>query len=155
MDECTTLPHGPGETTATCFVNIEGREDRLPLQLKGVAVGPMAVFSYDVLDVGDTFVNAVHQYEAGRLSTTSSRLTFNLLVLLLLLFLLLPLLLFFFLLLLLLLLFLLLLLLLPLSSASSSSSSILLLLLFCSCSSSSSSSSSSPSACLCGHLTCT
>ena len=56
-------PHGPGENTATCFVNIEGREDRLPLTLKGVAVGPMAVFSYDVLDVGDTFVNAVHQYE--------------------------------------------------------------------------------------------
>ena len=31
--------------------------------IKGVGVGPMAVFSYDVLDVGDTFVNAVHQYE--------------------------------------------------------------------------------------------
>ena len=44
-------------------VDVEGREDRLPLLLKGHAVGPIAVFTYDALEVGDVFIGAVHQYE--------------------------------------------------------------------------------------------
>ena len=38
---------------ATAYVDVEGREDRLPLVLKGHAVGPIAVFTYDALEVGD------------------------------------------------------------------------------------------------------
>ena len=56
-------PDDAGETFATCFVDVEGREDRLPLAFRGQAVGPLAVFNYDALEVGDVFVGAVHQYE--------------------------------------------------------------------------------------------
>ena len=56
-------PGDAGETFATCFVDVEGREDRLPLAFRGQAVGPLAVFNYDALEVGDVFVGAVHQYE--------------------------------------------------------------------------------------------
>ena len=59
----TFHPDDAGETFATCFVHVEGREDRLPLAFRGQAVGPLAVFNYDALEVGDVFVGAVHQYE--------------------------------------------------------------------------------------------
>jgi hydrocephalus-inducing protein len=59
----TFHPDDAGETFATCFVDVEGREDRLPLAFRGQAVGPLAVFNYDALEVGDVFVGAVHQYE--------------------------------------------------------------------------------------------
>jgi hypothetical protein len=45
------------------FVEVEGRETRLPLFLKGQAVGPLVVFNYDALEVGNVFVGAAHQYE--------------------------------------------------------------------------------------------
>ena len=31
---------------------------------QGIGIGPKAAFSYDELDVGDIFVESVHQYEA-------------------------------------------------------------------------------------------
>ena len=56
-------PTHAGERTATLWVETQGREDRLPMQLRGQAVGPLAVFAYDALEVGEIFVGAVHQYE--------------------------------------------------------------------------------------------
>ena len=56
-------PKSSGRRMATAYVDVEGREDRLPLSLKGHAVGPIAVFTYDALEVGDVFIGAVHQYE--------------------------------------------------------------------------------------------
>ena len=56
-------PTDSGEHVATCFVDVEGREERLPMVLRGQAVGPLAVFAYDALEIGDIFVGAVHQYE--------------------------------------------------------------------------------------------
>lgn len=48
----------------TCaFVDVQGRESRIPIVIRGRGLGPEAVFSYDVLDVGDTFINTMHQYE--------------------------------------------------------------------------------------------
>ena len=74
------------------YCSIVGRAERLPLLLKGplaspllralacacksgtgpgnvdvsqgIGIGPKAAFSYDELDVGDIFVESVHQYEA-------------------------------------------------------------------------------------------
>lgn len=48
----------------TCaFIDVQGRELRIPITIQGRGLGPEAVFSYDVLDVGDTFINTMHQYE--------------------------------------------------------------------------------------------
>jgi hydrocephalus-inducing protein len=44
-------------------VQVAGREARLPLQLRGNGIGPKAVFSSDVIDIGDVFVTSVHKYE--------------------------------------------------------------------------------------------
>jgi hydrocephalus-inducing protein len=56
-------PQSSGRLSTVAYVDVEGREDRLPLTLKGHAVGPIAVFTYDALEVGDVFIGAVHQYE--------------------------------------------------------------------------------------------
>ena len=56
-------PKGPLEHQRIAYLEIQGRAMRLPLQISGQGIGPKAVFSYDVLDVGDTYVNTLHQYE--------------------------------------------------------------------------------------------
>jgi hydrocephalus-inducing protein len=45
------------------FLDISGRCDRLPLHLSGMGIGPQASLSFDVLDVGDVFVNNELNYE--------------------------------------------------------------------------------------------
>ena len=40
-----------------------GREQRLPLHLQGLGLGPKATWLYDTLDVGDVYVNSQHRYE--------------------------------------------------------------------------------------------
>lgn len=45
------------------YCEIEGREMRLPLQLKGQGIGPRARFSFDVLDIEKVFINSAHKYE--------------------------------------------------------------------------------------------
>jgi hypothetical protein len=37
---------------ATAYLSAVGQEDRAPLVLKGLGIGPKATFSYDELDVG-------------------------------------------------------------------------------------------------------
>lgn len=49
--------------TATAFCDITGRENRLPLRLRGDGVGPRVHFSFDRLDMGNIFVNSTHTYE--------------------------------------------------------------------------------------------
>ena len=61
-------PSSAADISKTCYVDVQGRENRLPLTLCGVAVGPLCVFTYDVLDIGDIFVGAVHQYEVELLN---------------------------------------------------------------------------------------
>lgn len=48
---------------AVAFVEADGREARMPLRLCGRGLGPVACFSFDTLDVGNAFVNTMHQYE--------------------------------------------------------------------------------------------
>jgi len=56
-------PHTAAHYSCRAYVDIVGREDRLSLQLLGTGIGPKAALSYDVLDIGDVFVNSVHKYE--------------------------------------------------------------------------------------------
>ncbi|KXZ49496.1 hypothetical protein GPECTOR_21g722 [Gonium pectorale] len=59
----TFSPDHAREYEVVAYVDVAGRADRLPVVFKGRGLGPAAVFSYDVLDVGDTWVNTLHQYE--------------------------------------------------------------------------------------------
>ena len=45
------------------YLEVTGREDRLPLRLNGTGVGAHAVLSFDTLDIGDIFVNTEYFYE--------------------------------------------------------------------------------------------
>ena len=56
-------PKGPNEKSKVAYCEISGKSTRQPIVFKGTGIGPKAVFSYDVLDVGDTFINTLHQYE--------------------------------------------------------------------------------------------
>ncbi len=56
-------PDHAREYEVVAYVDLAGRAERLPVVFKGRGLGPAAVFSYDVLDVGDTWVNTLHQYE--------------------------------------------------------------------------------------------
>eukprot|EP00798_Chlamydomonas_sp_ICE-L_P006741 gene6741-3411_t len=56
-------PDHAREYTVHAFMDVQGRQDRLPLQINAKGLGPSAVFSYDVLDMGDAFANTLHQYE--------------------------------------------------------------------------------------------
>lgn len=49
--------------TATSYLEVQGRDSRLPLFLKGQGIGPRAVFSVSTLDIGPVYVNTVHYYE--------------------------------------------------------------------------------------------
>ena len=62
------VPNSPREQSTVAFCEVSGKTDRIPLTVKGQGDGPKAVFSYDVLDVGDTFINTLHQYEVELLN---------------------------------------------------------------------------------------
>ena len=57
----TFKPNTSAETSATAYCELMGREQRLPLHLLGRGLGPRATWLYDVLDVGDVYVNATHR----------------------------------------------------------------------------------------------
>ena len=68
--EITALfqPDHAQEFNATAYCEVGGRAIRLPIQLCGTGLGPKAVFSYDLLDVGDAFINSPHKYEVELLN---------------------------------------------------------------------------------------
>eukprot|EP00955_Chlamydomonas_euryale_P060740 357809-Chlamydomonas_euryale.AAC.3 len=47
----------------TAYVDVQGASDRIPVLVRGTGLGPLAVFSYDVLDVGQAFCGVVHTYD--------------------------------------------------------------------------------------------
>ena len=49
----------------TAYLDMTGRELRLPLKIKGIGVGPKAEFSFDTLDIENVFVNSKHSYEVN------------------------------------------------------------------------------------------
>ncbi|PBJ80797.1 hypothetical protein BCY84_00999 [Trypanosoma cruzi cruzi] len=48
---------------ATAYLDIGGRRQRLPLQVKGTGIGPQCELEYTRLDIGEVFVGAVHEYQ--------------------------------------------------------------------------------------------
>ena len=56
-------PSTAGEIALTAYCELTGRESRLPLQLKGLGLGPKATWLYESLDIGDVYVNSEHRYE--------------------------------------------------------------------------------------------
>jgi len=61
-------PNHAKEYKATAYCEVGGRASRLPIQLCGTGLGPKAVFSYDMLDVGEAFINTPHKYEVELLN---------------------------------------------------------------------------------------
>eukprot|EP00935_MAST-01C_sp_MAST-1C-sp1_P000586 g586.t1 len=59
----TFRPQTAAEYDCAAFLDVTGRDSRLQLHLTGKGIGPKATLSYDVLDIGDVFVNSVHKYE--------------------------------------------------------------------------------------------
>ena len=58
----TFRPDTAADYACCGYLDVVGRDERLSLMLKGVGIGPKAVLSYDVLDVGDVFVNSTYAY---------------------------------------------------------------------------------------------
>lgn len=53
---------------ALAWVDLQGLEERLPVQLQGQGLGAQVIFSYDTIDIGEAFVNTEHRYEAELLN---------------------------------------------------------------------------------------
>lgn len=56
-------PDTAAQYNCLSFLAISGRHERLPLQLTGQGIGPHASLSFDILDIGDVFINDEHSYE--------------------------------------------------------------------------------------------
>ncbi|ORX48158.1 hypothetical protein BCR36DRAFT_329786 [Piromyces finnis] len=52
------------EYKRTIYCCVNGRETRLPLQIKGNGIGPKARFSFDQLEIEDVFINTIHKFQA-------------------------------------------------------------------------------------------
>lgn len=70
------------EYLSKAYCEVTGLGTRLPLTIRGRGMGPKAMFSFDVLDVGESFVNTLHQYEIelhnrGEIDTSFNILPLN------------------------------------------------------------------------------
>ena len=52
-----------GDFQQRAFLQISGREDRLPLHLTASGVGPKVTISYDKLEIGNVFIGSQNEYE--------------------------------------------------------------------------------------------
>jgi hydrocephalus-inducing protein len=59
----TFLPSIASEYVSEIFLDITGQTQRAVLNLRGVGIGPKAMFSYDMLDIGDVFLGSKHSYK--------------------------------------------------------------------------------------------
>ena len=55
-------PKGPNEKSKVAYCEISGKSTRQPIVFKGTGIGPKAVFSYDVLELGQGIGSS---YEGG------------------------------------------------------------------------------------------
>ena len=55
-------PDSAADYACIAFLEVVGRETCLPLKMQATGIGPQAAFTYDVLDIGDVFVNSTHKY---------------------------------------------------------------------------------------------
>ena len=56
-------PDDSQDFTEAAYLEVTGRQARIPVALHGTGIGPRLTFAYDVVDVGDVFVSSVHRYE--------------------------------------------------------------------------------------------
>jgi hydrocephalus-inducing protein len=56
-------PMKVGDFNAIAYCEVEGRESRLPFQLKGTSIGPKVKFSHTAFRIGEIFINTSHKYE--------------------------------------------------------------------------------------------
>ncbi|CAE7901286.1 HYDIN [Symbiodinium sp. KB8] len=75
---CCFCPKDALVYCATAYLSAVGQEDRAPLVLKGLGIGPKATFSYDELDVGNVFVESAHRYEVQLLNQGDIEVDFRL-----------------------------------------------------------------------------
>uniref|UniRef100_T1FWU7 HYDIN/VesB/CFA65-like Ig-like domain-containing protein n=1 Tax=Helobdella robusta TaxID=6412 RepID=T1FWU7_HELRO len=59
----TFAPRSDGHLDTIMYCDVEGRETRLPLYIKGQAQGPSVELSYDSLDMGDVVFHTTNIYE--------------------------------------------------------------------------------------------
>ena len=55
-------PLTSGQFDTTLYCQVQGRETRLPLELKGLALGPKAKLSYTFLNMDSVFIDTRHVY---------------------------------------------------------------------------------------------
>ncbi len=58
-------PDTAAQYSCFSYLDVSGRQDRLPLNMAGQGIGPHATLSFDVLDVGDVFVNDEQHYQVS------------------------------------------------------------------------------------------
>ena len=51
------------EFSERVYVDVDGLSMRPPVAISGLGLGPKAIFSYDVLDVGSVYIHTAHHYE--------------------------------------------------------------------------------------------
>ena len=56
-------PDVAGDYRCLAYLDVSGREDRLPLHLTGSGIGPNACLSFDTLDIGDVFISLRQNYD--------------------------------------------------------------------------------------------
>lgn len=59
----TFSPEVVGDFQQPVFLQVSGREDRLPLHLAASGVGPKVTISYDKLEIGNVFIGSQNEYE--------------------------------------------------------------------------------------------
>ncbi|GMH58813.1 hypothetical protein TrST_g5240 [Triparma strigata] len=59
----TFRPDVSAEYKSTAYLDVIGRDQRLPLWINSTGVGPKAGLTFDSLDLGDLFINSMHRYE--------------------------------------------------------------------------------------------
>ncbi|EKX37002.1 hypothetical protein GUITHDRAFT_78541 [Guillardia theta CCMP2712] len=63
--ECTVTftPSSATEVSSVAFCDIAGKENRLQIQFQGRGIGPKVSLSYNVMDIGEVFINSVSEYD--------------------------------------------------------------------------------------------
>lgn len=59
----TFTPMTATEIACVAFCDIAGKQNRFPLHLQGTGIGAKVVLSYNVIDIGEVFINSVSEYE--------------------------------------------------------------------------------------------
>jgi adenylate kinase family enzyme len=78
MCACSFRPKDALVYSCTAYLACVGQEERAPLVLKGLGIGPKASFSYDELDVNQVFVESAHRYEVQLINQGDIEVDFRL-----------------------------------------------------------------------------